>query len=321
MRRIFGVTLTGLGAFLLVVAAMCRFYLPGQVVKFPLNEYSVSAMTGQNVSYFSQKTGNVVNGATVRAISTVQGDVTAGSSSTAIWNDVTGTFDVTSSPSVPISYSTERLAFDRRTGVLVNCCGAEIGTKRPHFSGQGFVWPIGTQQRTYSVFDITLQKPEPFKFIGTTTVSGLAVDIFVENILNQKVGSVTLPSSLVGLAGPPTVTVPQYLNAENTYYVEPGTGSPIKVVESRIDTLQDPSTGSTVLTLFKGTLTTTPKSIAAAANTASSSDTKITLVQVTLPLIGLLVGLVLIIAGFLLLLGERREEYEYEDDEEFAAQA
>ncbi len=75
MRRVFGVTLTGLGAFLIVLAAMCRFYLPGQVVKFPLNEYSVSTLTGTNVSYFSQQTAAVVNGATVRAISTVQGDV------------------------------------------------------------------------------------------------------------------------------------------------------------------------------------------------------------------------------------------------------
>ena len=46
MRRVLGVTLTGLGAFLLVLAAMCRFYLPGQVVKFPLNEYSVSSLSG-----------------------------------------------------------------------------------------------------------------------------------------------------------------------------------------------------------------------------------------------------------------------------------
>src|SRR5271165_6151861 len=141
MRRVFGVTLTGLGAFLLVLAAMCRFYLPGQVIKFPLNEYSVSSLTGTNVSYLSPQTGAEVNGATVRATSTVQGDVAAGSSSTAVWNNVTGVFDVTNSPQVPISYATQRLAFDRRTGVLVNCCGAEVGTKRPYFSGQGYVWP------------------------------------------------------------------------------------------------------------------------------------------------------------------------------------
>ena len=167
MRRVFGVALTGLGAFLIVVAVMCRFYLPGQVIKFPLNEYSVSTLTGTNVSYFSQQTGAVVNGATVRAISTVQGDVVAGNSSTAVWNDITGVFDVTNSPQVPISYSTDRFAFDRRTGALLNCCGAEVGTARPNFAGQGCVWPIGTQQKTYQVFNTSLNKPEPFNFIGT----------------------------------------------------------------------------------------------------------------------------------------------------------
>ena len=43
MRRVLGVVLTGLGAFFLVVALLFRFYMPGQVIKFPLNEYSVSS--------------------------------------------------------------------------------------------------------------------------------------------------------------------------------------------------------------------------------------------------------------------------------------
>ena len=75
MRRVVGVVLAGLGAFLIVGALMCRFYLPGQVVKFPLNEYNVSRLSGTNVSYFSPQTGKEVNGATVRAVSTTQGDV------------------------------------------------------------------------------------------------------------------------------------------------------------------------------------------------------------------------------------------------------
>ena len=259
MRRVFGVTLTGLGAFLLVLAAMCRFYLPGQVVKFPLNEYSVSTLTGTNVSYFSQQTGAEVNGATVRAISTVQGDVAAGSSSTAVWNDITGVFDVTNSPQVPISYTTQRLAFDRRTGVLVNCCGAEVGTTRPHFAGQGYVWPIGTQPQTYEVFNTSLMKPEPFNYIGTATVDGLSVYVFVQPINNQQVGTITLPGSLVGITDQATVTLPEYLTATNTYYVEPGTGAPVKVVEAQNETLENPSTGGTALVLLNGTLTSTPQ--------------------------------------------------------------
>ena len=251
MRRIFGVTLTGLGAFLIVAAAMCRFYLPGHVIKFPLNEYSVSSLTGTNVSYFSQQTGAVVKGATVRATSTVQGDVRAGSSSTAVWNNVTGLFDVTNPTQVPISYSTERLAFDRRTGLLVNCCGAAIGTKQLKMSGQGYVWPIGVQQRTYQIFDTTLLKPESAQFVGASTVDGLSVYIFVENVNNQQIGSISLPGSLVGITDQATVTLPEYLSSNDTYYVDPGTGSPVKLIESQNETLTNPSTGGTALTLLK----------------------------------------------------------------------
>ncbi|MGO8957313.1 MAG: DUF3068 domain-containing protein [Streptosporangiaceae bacterium] len=322
MRRVLGITLTGLGAFFLVLAVMCRFYLPGQVIKFPLNEYSVSSLSGTNVAYFSPQTGKEVNGATVRAISTVQGDVAGGSSSTAVWNDVTGVFDVTSSPQVPISYSTQRFAFDRRTGVLVNCCGAEVGTKRPHFAGQGYVWPLGTQKKTYEVFNTSVMKPEPFDYTGTTTVNGLTVYTFVQHLNNLEIGKVPFPGSLLGIKNQPTVTAPVYLSATSTFYVEPGTGSPIKVIETQDETLQNPVTGATALVLLKGTLTSTPQSVAAAVNTASSSDTEISLVQVILPLVGLLLGLLLVVFGVILLLGESREYYdEYEDDEAVGAQA
>jgi hypothetical protein len=316
MRRVFGVTLTGLGAFLIVLAAMCRFYLPGQVIKFPLNEYSVSTLTGTNVSYFSQQTGTVVNGATVRAISTVQGDVAAGSSSTAVWNDITGVFDVTNSPQVPISYSTQRLAFDRRTGVLVNCCGAAVGTTRTNFAGQGYVWPIGTQQKTYEVFNTSLMKPMPFNYIGTSTVGGLSVYVFGQPINNQKVGTVTLPGSLVGITDQATVQLPEYLTATNTFYVDPVTGAPVKVVEAQNETLQNPSTGATALVLLNGTLSSTPQTIAAAVSTAKHYNTEISVVQVVIPLVGGLVGLMLLVSGILLLIGMGREEYEYEDDDE-----
>ncbi len=223
-------------------------------------------------------------------------------------------FDVTNSPQVPISYTTQRLAFNRRTGVLVNCCGAEVGTTRPNFSGQGFVWPIGTQQKTYEVFNISLMKPEPFNYIGTSTVDGLSVDVFVQPINNKKLGTVTLPGSLVGIANQPTVTLPEYLTATNTFYVDPGTGAPVKVVEAQNETLQNPSTGGTALVLLNGTLTTTPQDIAAAVSTAKHYDSEISIVQTIIPVTGGLVGLVLLILGIALLIGAGREEYEYEED-------
>jgi hypothetical protein len=323
MRRVFGVALAALGTFLIVGALMARFYLPGQVVKFPLNEYSVSTLTGTNVSYFSQQTGAEVTGATVRAISTVQGDVRAGNSSTAVWGDITGVFDVTSTPQAPVSYSSQRLAFDRRTGVLVNCCGAAVGTARPHFTGQGYVWPIGTQQKTYEVFNTTTMKPEPFNFTGTATVDGLAVYQFVQPISNVQIGTVSVPGSLAGIADQATVTLPEYLTATNTSYVDPVTGAPVKVIEAQNETLGNPTTGGTALVLFNGTLTSTPATVAAAVSTAKNYDNEISALETVGPLAGLLAGIVLLVAGLLLLLSRGDAEYEYEeyDDEEVGAEA
>jgi hypothetical protein len=317
MRRVLGVVLTGLGAFLLVLALLFRFYLPGQVIKFPLNEYSVSDLTGTNVTYFSDASVSEVTGASVRAANTVQGDVAAGNSSTAVWYEVTGVFDTTTGPSpgTPIAYASERIPFNRRTGLVVNCCGAAIDGKPQKMSGQVFVWPIGTQKKTYQIFDTTLLKPEPVKFTGTSTVNGKNVYVFVEHVVDQKVTTVSLPGSLVGMTGQSSVTLPEDLTATNTYYVDPDSGGPLKVVEDDTEFLRNPSTGASALTLMHGTLTTTPKSIAAAASTANSYDNEITWVQNVGPLIAGIVGLVLLVLGILLVLSRYEEYYEYEDED------
>jgi hypothetical protein len=301
-----------------MLAVLTRFYLPGQVVVFPLNQYTVTTLTGSNVAYFSQQTGSPVTGANVEATSTTQGDVKAGSNSTAVWNNTTWVFDVTTTrpPTTPISYSTETLAFDRRTGVLVNCCGAEIGAKKVNLSGQGFVWPIGVQKENYEVFNTTLLQAVPAVFSGTSTVNGLAVDVFIQNVNQKQFGTISLPGSLVGMPSQPSVTLPEYLTAKYAYYVDPGTGSPIKLIQDQNISLVNPSTGTTALTVFQGTLTSSPKSIAAAINTVKPDDNKILWLQVLAPLIFLIVGVLLLVAGLLMIVSSDREGYEYEYDEE-----
>lgn len=314
MRHVTGAVLTGLGAFLVVLAVMARFYLPGEVIKFPLNDYTITTLSGQNFSYFSPSAVYEVTGAKVRAVSTTQGDVTAGSSSVAVWNDITGVFDVTnaSPPGTPITYSTERLAFNRRTGELVNCCGAEIGTKRVHFSGLGYLFPIGTQQKTYEVYNTTLLKPVPFQYTGTTTVGGLTVYKFVNHISDQQFGTVSLPGSIVHMSQS-TVRLPEVLTATTTDFVDPGTGAPVKTIESQTISLNNPTTGATALVILSGTLSSTPKSDAAAVATAKMYNTEINWVQEYGPLLGAGVGIVLLVIG-ILLLNARPVEYVYEDE-------
>jgi hypothetical protein len=318
MRRVLGLVLTGLGAFLLALALLLRFYLPGQVLKFPLNEYLVTTLTGHNVTYFNAKQLRVLTGVTAKATSTVEGDVSAGSSSTAVWNDFTAVEDTTNN--APIEFISQRSAFNRRTGETVDCCGAyvsisNVGTRTGHQSGQGFVWPLGTQKQTYLGFDPTLLKPEPFRYQGTSTIDGMTAYKFVERVVNQQFAAQTLPGSLVGYASLPSVTLPEYASETVTFWVDPVTGAPLDATENRTLSLED-ITGATKLILYQGDLAATPQSIASAVNTAKSAHLKVDLVEDIGPLAGLLLGVGLIVAGAALILDRRgSEEFAYESDE------
>jgi hypothetical protein len=318
MRRVLGLVLTGLGAFLLALALLLRFYLPGQVIKFPLNEYLVTTLTGHDVTYFNAKQLEVLTGVNAKATSTVEGDVSAGSSSTAVWNDFTAVEDTTNNAA--IEFVSQRSAFNRRTGAVVDCCGAyvsisNVGTRSGHQSGQGFVWPLGTQKQTYQVFDAVLRKPEPFRYEGTSTIDGMTAYKFVEQVINQQFASQTLPGSLVGYAQLPSVTLPEYISQTNTFWVDPVTGAPLDANENRTLGLEN-ITGATKLVLYRGDLTATPQSIASAVDTARSAHVKIDLVEDIGPLVGLLLGVGLVVVGVAMILGQRdSEEFAYESDE------
>jgi hypothetical protein len=318
MRRVLGLVLTGLGAFLLALALLLRLYLPGQVIKFPLNEYLVTTLTGHDVTYFSATELKVLTGVDAKATSTVEGDVSAGSSSVAVWNDFTAIEDTTNNAA--IEFVSQRSAFNRRTGAVVNCCGANVsitnvGSRNGHQSGQGFVWPLGTQKQNYQVFDATLGKPEPFRYEGTSTIDGMTADKFVEHVVNQQFASQTLPGSLVGYPQLPSVTLPEYVSQTNTFWVDPVTGAPLDANENRTYQLEN-ITGATKLVLYRGDLTTTPQSVASAVSTARSAHFKIDLVEDVGPLAGLLLGVGLVVVGGATILDRRgSEEFAYETDE------
>lgn len=297
MRRAIGLTLTGLGAFLVATAALMRFYLAGELIKFPLNEYVVATLAGHDVSYFSQKQITEVSGASVRVTQTIRGDVGAGSSSTAVWQEFTSVQDVTNSQSV--STTAQRSAFNRRTGALVDCCGDYVGGDTSvRQSGQGYVWPIGTQKRTYQVFDPNTLRPEPFRYAGTAAVDGMTTYKFVEQLSNRRTGSQTLAGWLAGFPNRRVVTLSEYLTETNTVWVDPATGIPVDETQSLDRSLQD--AGVTKLVLFQGTVAETSDSIGTAIDTARSSHLRMDLLQGAGPLSAALLGVVLAGMGIVL---------------------
>jgi Porin PorA len=315
MRRIVGLALVGLGAFLLVAAPLTRTYVAGQLVKFPLNTYVKTTLIGKDVSYFSPKLVRPVTGATMQVTDTVKGDGAAGNSSTAVWNEFTYLYDRTNH--VVFSYTTRRAAFDRRTAMLVDCCGANIGgNSQIRQTGlSGYVWPIGTQKQTYQVYDTTLLRPMPFRYAGTGTIHGISVYRFVEQVAPTQSGSQKVPGSLLG-SSQSLVTLPEYYAATNTYWVDPQTGG---VLESNSKTKQyliDTASGKDLL-LFDGDLVMTPASVNTAVGLDATGRTELAWFELYGPLIAVVVGVVALVAGIVLVRrrGDQPEEAHAEEPE------
>jgi Porin PorA len=309
MRRVAGLVLSALGAFLIVLALITRFVIVGEAVKFPLNEKAIATLVASNATYFSPTKLTELSGVTLENTTTVEGDNAAGDSSRAVWNEFSYVYDETNH--LTYNYSTERLAFDRRTGELINCCGAAIGTNSSvHLSGLGFVWPLGAQQQTYQYFDTTLLKPEPMVYSGTAVVDGLSTYKYVETVLGDKIGTLSLPGSLVHVAGPQSVTLIEDDQSTTTEYVDPATGAPVKAVSNQHLYLQNG--GAEALDLLNAHFVSTPGTVASAVSSAKTRDAEIELVSVILPVVFGLVGIILLVMGAILTMAFR-EEFEYED--------
>jgi hypothetical protein len=319
MRRVVWSLLTGLGVFFIVLALLSRFFVPGLAIKFPLNEYQKTTLQAGNGSYFSPKSVTEISGVTLQATNTTKGDVATaksiGSNSVAVWQSYSAIEDITNHQPVSIPAEGNSLAFDRRTGVLVAASSNSVNGKHFNVTGQmqGPLYPIGTQKTDYKVFDTTLLQPVTFHYAGTATTGGVATYVFKANVPSQQIGTESLPGAIVGMT-PSEVTLPEFYSAKVTYYVDPVTGVPLAVERNVRETLQD-NTGTTRLVLLQGDFKTTPASVASKVATDKNGTTKINVLNVIVPIVAGLLGIILLVVG-LVLSRSRPEDEEYEDDDQ-----
>src|SRR5260221_7286061 len=184
MRRVSGFVLTLLGAFLLLLAVLLRFWGVPTSLKDPLNTYKITRLTGTG-AYINRGTGAQVAGASVVVTTTTKGDVLAGNSGTAVYNIFSSVQDVTNHGA--ISYFGYREAFDRQSAEIVRCCGEYITNPAgQHVSvpmrGLGPTFPIGTQKQNYVIFDVAPAKTQPIRYAGTGTGDGGHVYRFVGTV-------------------------------------------------------------------------------------------------------------------------------------------
>jgi MFS family permease len=303
MRRVSGFVLTLLGAFLIVVAALLRFWLAPSVAKDPLNEYHVLSLSGTG-SYFNKSQTQELTGVSVGVTFTIKGNVPLGTSDTAVWDLFVYVKDTTNNQ--PIAYIPYREAFNRKTGETVNCCSDYItnevsGAKNQsvQMSGLGPFWPLGAQQKTYTIFDPFVGRPEPATYQGTTDIDGIQTYHYVEKVVTPvKFGTYDVPGTVVG-SSQATVPLGEYYTATNAFYVDPETGAPLDLTQNQTVTLGNSPT-NVQITGSSIQVAETPSSVASVVSSDQSSRNGLLLVQDILPLIGLILGLVLVVIGMIL---------------------
>jgi hypothetical protein len=290
--------LAGLGAFLMVFGLLLRLYVAPRLIAAPAGFYIVVTLADPHASYFDESTLTTRRDVTLTYNDTIRGDAGASTGTIAVWDQFTVLAD--RKRNVQLIATSQRSAFNRRTGELSNCCGASVNDDtQVRQDGIGVVfWPIGTRQTTYQVYDTNTERAWPAAYSGTAYVQGLLTYRFTQRIPVTVVQQLPgVPTSLLGLRGPSrNVVANRTFQATNTFWVDPRTGVPVNVQERILSVLHAPG-GQGRLMVANADLTMTSASQRALAAVARQNAAAITTVRQEGPIGGLLLGLLLLLAG------------------------
>ncbi|WP_157407348.1 DUF3068 domain-containing protein [Actinomadura atramentaria] len=301
MRRTLGMILVTLGAFCMTLAPLVRFYVADKVVVAPLNQYQKTVLEAPNAQYFDQAAFKTRTNVTLVATNIVRGDVRAnnGDDRIAVWDSSTDIRDKERDQQIDLQAF--RVAFNRKTGELVNCCAVQVaGDTNVKMSGYGILFPIANvHKRDYPFFDMTTRQIVPVRYDGTEKILGIKTYRFTQQVPLTKTEALDakIPADMLGMQKTdPAQKVDRYFTAAITQWVDPRTGIPIKTRQNIRNTLATPD-GRGSMTVAQADLLTTPASQKALADKSNSTAFKIGAAQGWGPLSLLFGGLSLLLIG------------------------
>ncbi len=290
--------LAGLGAFLMTFGLLLRFYTAPRLIAAPAGISSTVTLADPHASYFDESSLTPRHNVTLTFDETIRGDAGVSTGTIAVWDLFTVLEDL--KRNIQLNVAFQRSAFDRRTGELTNCCGASVNDDtQVRQDGIGAVkWPIGTRKTTYQVYDLNTERAWPAVYAGTARAKGLLTYRFTQRIPPTVVQQMPgVPTSLLGLPGTSrNVVADRTFQASNTFWVEPQTGVPVNV-EERIQSVLHGPGGQGRLMVADADLKMTPASQRSLAALARHETVTIVTLRQAGPLGGLLLGLLLILAG------------------------
>ncbi|WP_223163701.1 DUF3068 domain-containing protein [Nocardioides humilatus] len=237
--------LVGLGVFLVVAAALVRFYAYPALARVPAGYHSETALEATGAVIFNSdpevlapETHDLV--ITSKTSEDAEADVPDGD---VVWVNATR---IDKAEGGNFQFSTERVAFDAVTGAGVDCdaCdtweavsdGDAVEEVPTVFEGQVYKFPFNTEKKTYDMWDGPTGEATPATFEGEESLQGLHVYKFVQVIEPTVVEQREVPGSVFG-SKESEVEADMVYSMTRTFYVEPVTGSPVHRIEERVQEL------------------------------------------------------------------------------------
>ncbi len=299
--------LLGLAGFLLVFAALAKWYVYPNLAVAPLDQNSVTTLKGTGMQYFDKASLTVKTDDLTTLLNTV-GDVDAAKSEgndVAVWSQ--GTTTMTSDGTV-IAALKQRTAFGRTSGAAVDCCDNNMNGEAVAFSGQIYKWPFNSQKKTYQFFDNDTRQAWPATYAGTATLDGLAVYHYVAEVPPTKIDTLSVPSKVVGAKPGTMVSVEQWESNHEEFFVEPETGVIIKATQDPNAVLRYQGQDAVIAT--KGHTEYTPKQVQDNVDTYKSKVLPLKIMRVYATPVGIAAGILALLAGLWLVLTNRRSKKE-----------
>jgi hypothetical protein len=311
MRRFIPPVLVGLGVFILVSAALIKFYAYPKLAVAPIDQDSVTRLTATDAVVFDTDPNFLREVSTDLSVaSTTRADVKASEKATDDLGEPTrvwiGTTTITDAKGIIRSQSADSTVFDANTAENVTWgdngssfvedeADVQSEVKR---TGLAYKFPFGTEEKTYKWWDDTILGTVDMKFVKETEIDGMTVYQFEGEIPKTIVGSREVPASVLGEPGTDSVAADSTYANTRTFWIEPNTGVIIDRREQQRSTLELDGEERVITT--EADLSYTDAQVSANVDEYESKASSLALVSGILPILGALVGLLLIAGGLLL---------------------
>ncbi|WP_408899213.1 DUF3068 domain-containing protein [Nocardioides sp. R1-1] len=302
MRSKLAAVSVGLGVFLIVAAALVRFYAYPVLATVPPDYEGVTKLEAEDAQVFNSDPQVLAPETTDLDISsrTIADSGAKTPDGVVVWVNST---TVTRADGSVFQQSRERAPFDGTSGAAVDCKTCDswtevaAGEREPALrKGQIYKFPFDTQKTAYPVWDGTVGKAVDAKFEGEEKIDGLTVYKFVQHVEPTMVETREVPGSVFG-SPEASVDAEMWYEMTRTFYVEPATGSPVNRVEDRVQELRYDGTS---VPAFTGTVHYTEAQVDDLVADAKSNSTLLGGMRLMFPALLVLLGAGLLVGGLLL---------------------